>query len=124
MSSTTVRNVAIIFALAAIVAFLPGGDTGANFISQILSAIFIVLIVFIAAQMYRRFQEDIYGLGDRWRLVLYASIAAIVFALGAASRMLGDGDLGAAGFVLWFGLMGGAAYGLYGTYRQYREYRI
>lgn len=122
MSGTTVRNVAIIFALAALVAFLPGGETGADFIGQILSAIFIVLIVFVLGQLYRRFQEDIYGLGDRWRLIMYASAGVIVVALGAASRLLSDS--GPAGLVLWFALMGGAVYGLYGTFRQYREYRI
>lgn len=122
MSGTTARNIAIVFGLAAIVAFLPGGDTGAELIAQLLSAIFIVLIVLILGQLYRRFQEDIYGLGDRWRLALYASVGAIVIALSAASRMLTDS--GPAGLILWFALMGGAAYGLYGSWRQYREYRI
>lgn len=122
MSGATIRNIAIIVGLAAVVAFLPGGDEGADFVSQLLSAIFIVLIVFILGQLYRRFQEDIYVLGDRWRLALYASAGAIVVALSAASRMLSDS--GPLGFVLWFALMGGAAFGLYGSWRQYREYRI
>ncbi|MFA9272072.1 hypothetical protein LRS13_13220 [Svornostia abyssi] len=122
MSGATVRNIAIILGLAAVVAFLPGGDTGAAFVEQILSAIFVVLIALILGQLYRRFQSEIYGLGDRWRLVLYACVGAIVFALAAASRMLSDS--GPAGLVVWFALMGGAAYGLYATWRQYREYSI
>lgn len=120
MSGATVRNIAIIFALAAIVAFLPGGDTGANLVSQVLSAIFVVLIAFILGQLYRRFRSDIYGLGERWRLVLYASVGAIVIALACASRLLSES--GGAGIAIWFVLMGAAAYGLYGTWRHYREY--
>lgn len=120
MSGTTLRNIAIIVALAALVAFLPGGDEGANLVSQLLSAIFVVLIAFILGQLYRRFREDIYGLGDRWRLVLYGCVGAIVVALACASRLLSDS--GGAGIALWFLLMGGAAYGLYATWRHYREY--
>jgi hypothetical protein len=122
MPRATVRNIAIICALAAIVAFLPGGDTGANLISQILSAIFVVIMAFILGQTYRRFQTEIYGLGDRWRLVLYAAIGAIVVALACASRLLSDS--GGAGIALWFALMGGSIYGLYATWRYYREYSI
>jgi predicted Na+-dependent transporter len=120
MSGTTVRNIAIIVALAALVAFLPGGETGANLVSQLLSAVFVVLIAFILGQLYRRFRSDIYGLGDRWRLVLYGCIGAIVVALACASRLLSNS--GAAGIAIWFALMGGAAYGLYATWRHYREY--
>lgn len=120
MSGATLRNIAIIFALAALVAFLPGGDTGANLVSQLLSAIFVVLIAFILGQLYRRFRGDIDGLGDRWRLVFYGCIGAIVVALACASRLLSDS--GGAGIALWFALMGGAAYGLYATWRHYREY--
>lgn len=122
MSGATVRNIAIILGLAAVVAFLPGGDDGAAFVEQLLSAIFVVLIALILGQLYRRFQSDVFGLGDRWRLVLYACAGAIVFALAAASRMLSDS--GPIGLVVWFALMGGAAYGLYATWRQYREYSI
>lgn len=120
MSGATFRNIAIIFALAALVAFLPGGDTWANLVGQILSAIFVVLIAFILGQLYRRFRSHIYGLGDRWRLVLYGCIGAIVVALACASRLISNS--GGVGIVIWVALMGGAAYGLYATWRHYREY--
>lgn len=120
MSGATARNIAIIFVLAALVAFLPGGDTGANLVSQLLSAVFVVLIAFILGQLYRRFRTEIYGLGDRWRLVLYGAIGAIVIGLACASRLLSAS--GGAGIAVWFALMGGAAYGLYATWRHYREY--
>lgn len=120
MSGATVRNIAIIFALAAIVAFLPGGDTGADLVSQTLSAVFVVLMALILGQLYRRFQSDIFGLGERYRLVLYASAGAIVVALACATRLLRDS--GGAGVAVWFALMGGAAYGLYATWRHFREY--
>jgi predicted Na+-dependent transporter len=122
MSGATVRNIAIIVALAAVVAFLPGGDAGADFVSQLLSAVFVVLIAVILGQLYRRYRSEIYGLGERWRLILYAAIGTLVVALACASRLLQDG--GGAGVALWFALMGGAVYGLYATWRQYRAYGI
>ncbi|MBJ7332620.1 MAG: hypothetical protein JHC95_22180 [Solirubrobacteraceae bacterium] len=122
MSGTAARNIAILVGLAVVVAFLPGGDDGAELLSQVLGAIFIVVTALILGQLYRRFRTDIYGLGERYRLVLYASIGAIAIALICASRMLQHS--GSLGFALWFGLMAAGAYGLYATWRQYREYGI
>lgn len=121
MSGATVRNVAIIVILAAVVAFLPGGMEGASLVNQVLSAVFVVLIALILGQLYRRFRYDIYGLGDQFRAIFYCSVAAIVIALACASRMLNENG---ATFALWFVLMGGGAFGLYATWRHYREYSI
>ncbi len=117
MSTATVRNIAIILVLAAIVAFAPGGGKGADLISQLLSAAFTIVIIVILARLYLQFRTDIYGLGDTWRLVLYASVGVIVVTLAASSRLFDTGP----GTLVWFALVGGAAYAMYLTWRQYRS---
>lgn len=120
MDAKTARNIGIIVAIAAVVAFLPGGGESADLLSAVLSAVFVVIMVFIAGQVYRRFRTDIYGLGDRWRLALYVAVGAILVAIAAATRLLRES--GGAGVVLWFALMGGAAYTLYAVWQQHRAY--
>jgi hypothetical protein len=112
------RNIGIIVALAAIVAFAPGGGEGASLISQLLSAVFTVVIALILGRLYLQFRTDIYGLGDRWRLVLYASVGVVIVTLAASGRLFDSGP----GTLAWFALIGGAAYALYLTWRQYRAY--
>jgi hypothetical protein len=116
----TARNVGIILALAAIVAFVPGGGDGADLLGQIVSAVFLVVIVVIFARLYRRFHSEIFGLGDRWRAVLYVSLAAIALTLAGAGELVEAG--GGLGALACFVLLGGAAYGLYATWKQYRSY--
>ena len=118
MSLATARNIGIVLALAAIVAFAPGGGDGADLISQILSAVFTIVIIVILARLYMQFRTDIFALGDRWRLVLYAAVGVLVVTLAASSRLFDTG----AGSLAWFALMGGAAYALYLTWRQWRAY--
>jgi hypothetical protein len=117
VSVATARNIAIIVALAAIVAFAPGGGEGADLISQLLSAVFTVAIALILGRLYLQFRTDIYGLGDRWRLALYASVGVIIVTLAASNRLFDTG----AGALAWFALMGGAAYALYLVFRQWRS---
>ena len=117
MSLATVRNIAIIAALAAIVAFAPGGGEGADLISQLLSAVFTIVIAIIMGRLYLQFRTDIFALGDRWRLVLYAAAGVIIVTLAASGRLFDTGP----GTLAWFALLGGAAYALYLTWRQYRS---
>jgi hypothetical protein len=118
VSGTTARNIAIIVALAAIVAFAPGGGDGADFVSAVLSAAFTLVIVFILGRLYLQFRTDIFSLGDRWRLALYGAVGVIFVTLAASSRLFDSGP----GALAWFALMGGAAYALYLVFRQYRAY--
>jgi hypothetical protein len=118
VSLSTARNIGIVLALAAIVAFAPGGGDGADLVSRLLSAAFTVVIALILGRLYLQFRTDIFGLGDRWRFVLYASIGVIFVTLAATSRFFDSG----AGTLLWFALLGAAVYALYLTWRQYRAY--
>ena len=120
MRSETVRNVAIIAALAAIVAFIPAGGDTADFISAVLGVLFTIAIVYAGVWFYRSFRTEIYSLGDRHRALLYGSLGVALFAM-AGSRKLFDTGVGTIAFVA---MMVGAALGLYTVWRHYREYGL
>jgi predicted Na+-dependent transporter len=120
MRIETLRNVAIVVALAAIVAFVPSGDESANFVGNVISIAITILFLLLGMRLYQMFRSDIHGLGDRWRGVLYGAIGVAVFAMAARQKLFDTG----AGTFAWFALMGAASYALYAVWRQYRSYRI
>jgi hypothetical protein len=118
MNVEVARNVAIVVALALVVWLVPGGGDGASIITQILSAIFIVMIVLFGSRMYRQFRGEIFGLGDQWRFALYAAVGIAVVTVAATTRLFATG----AGTLIWFALLAGASYTLYLVWQQYRSY--
>jgi hypothetical protein len=114
-----VRNIAIVLLLAVIVWQVPGGNSASNTISNLLGVIFIGGMLLFGYRMYMEHRDTIYGLGERQRGILYASIALAAITLVATSRMFDAGGLGA---VLWLAFLGAAVYGLYSVWRAYREY--
>lgn len=115
---TALRNVAIIAALAAAVAFLPGGGTGAAVIGGVLSTLILVSLVLIVARMYREHPYDLDALGDRWRGVLYGAVGLIVLMLAARDRLADSGP----GTLLLIGSLAASAYALYLVWRRHRAY--
>jgi hypothetical protein len=113
------RNVAIVILLALAVWKLPGGDTSALTINNILGLIFIGGLLFFGYRLYMENRDTIFGLGERTRGVLYASLALVTITLVATSRMWDAGGLGA---ILWLAFIGLAAWGIYSVWRAYREY--
>jgi hypothetical protein len=118
VSASTGRNIGIVLALAAIVAFLPGGSGGANLFGQILTAVFTAAIVAIGVRLYRAHRDDLFALGDRWRGVLYGSLAILLLTLAAGRRLFDSGE----GTLAWFLLIGAGSYGLFATWRHFRSY--
>ena len=118
MSLTTARNIAIILLLALVVWLVPGGGESANFITQLLGAIFIVMIAIGCGILYRNFRGEIFSLGDAWRFALYAAVGIAVVTVAATGRLFETG----AGAVLWFALVGGASYTLYLVWQRHRSY--
>jgi hypothetical protein len=118
VSPETARNVAIVVVLALVVWLVPGGGEGASFISQLLNAIFIVLIALGCGILYRRYRGEIFSLGDQWRFALYAAVGVAIVTIAASRRLFGTG----AGTLLWFALVGGASYTLYLVWQRYRSY--
>ena len=113
------RNIAIVILLAVIVWQVPGGDTSAATINNILGIIFIGGLLFFGYRMYMENRDTIYGLGERQRGILYASVALAAITLVATKRMWDSGGLGA---VLWLAFISAAVYGLFSVWRTYREY--
>jgi hypothetical protein len=114
-----IRNVLIIVLLALAVWLLPGGNTGTNTVYNLLTVILTAGLMFFAYRLYMEHRATIFGLGDRQRAILYGCVAMAAFALIATSKLWNKGGLGA---LLWFGLIGLAAYGMYTVWRTYQEY--
>ena len=114
----TVRNVAIILALAALVALAPGGGNATDAIMQALVIVMLAFIAWFVVRMYREHRTDLYSLGDRNRAILYGSVGLATIALVATDRMWDTGP----GLIAWFALVGLAGYGAYYVFRASREY--
>jgi hypothetical protein len=113
------RNIAIVLLLAVIVWQVPGGGTSAATINNILGLIFIGGLLFFGYRMYMENRDTIFGLGERNRGILYASVALAGITLVATQRMWDAGGLGA---VLWLAFLGLSVYGLFMVWQAYREY--
>ena len=101
-----VRNVAIIAVIAAAVAFLPGGGTGANVVLTGLSLIFLGAIVWVGAIMYREHRSSLYMLPDSRRALLYIAVGVLAVTLTATHRLWAS----PAGSVAWLVLVGASVY--------------
>lgn len=118
MSIETARNIGVIVLLGLVVWLVPGGGDGADFVMQLLNAIFIVLMALGCGILYRNFRGDIFALGDVWRFALYAAIGVAVVTVAASRRLFETG----AGAVAWIALIGAASYTLYLVWQRHRSY--
>jgi hypothetical protein len=118
--SSTARNVLIILALAAAVAFLPGGDDTAAFVSAVLGIAISAAIVLILGRLYREHRVTIFSLGDRYRALLYGAFGVAVLAMAGRVRLFDTG----LGTLAWFVMLGAASAALYTVWRHYREYGL
>jgi hypothetical protein len=114
----TLRNVAIILAIAAVVHFLPGGGRAASAFEAALWVAFAVGFGYLGLRLYREQRISVHSLGDRHRLLLYMGIVLGVFAWASRSRMWQTG----LGEFAWFVLLGLAAYAFMEVYRRWRSY--
>jgi hypothetical protein len=113
------RNIAIVLLLAVIVWQAPGGGTASVTINNLLGVVFIGGLLLFGYRLYMEHRETIFGLEERQRGILYASIALGAITLVATQRMWDSGGLGA---VLWLAFLSAAIWGLYSTWRAYRSY--
>ncbi len=112
------RNVLIVLLLAALVALVPGGGSGAQVALQAVLLVFLASIGWFASLMYRQHRVELFSLGDRRRAVLYASAALAALTLTATSRLWAT----SAGSILWLVLIAGSAYGLFAVLWAARKY--
>ena len=118
MPVETLRNIAIIVLVALVVWLAPGGGEGAAFIQQLLNALFIVAMAVICGMLYRQYRAEIFGLGDEWRLALYAAVGVAIVTFSASKRLFQTG----VGALVWVALIAGASYTLYLVWQRYRSY--
>jgi hypothetical protein len=114
----TARNVAILLALAAAVAFLPGGGRAAATFQTILGVAFMIGIGLAGLWFYRQHRIAIYSLGEQRRALLYGAVGVGVVTFAAKPRMWETGF----GELVWFVLLGLVAYTLFALYRYSRSY--
>ncbi|MFL5818682.1 MAG: hypothetical protein ACJ76L_13930 [Conexibacter sp.] len=114
----TLRNVAIILALAAVVMLAPGGGNASAGIIQALVIAMLASIAWFGVRLYREHRSDIYALGDRNRGILYASAGLVALTVTATDRLWATGP----GTVVWVALVALACYGVYYVFRVSREY--
>jgi hypothetical protein len=116
--SKTVRNVLILFAIAAAVAFLPGGGDTANLVGSLLSIGITVIFVLLGVRFYRENRVAIFSLGDKHRAIAYASLGALVVAFAGRDKLTDSGP----GSVVLILLFAGAIGGAYAVWRHHRSY--
>jgi hypothetical protein len=116
--NSTARNVLIVLALAAAVAFVPGGGLGAGLVGELFSVIFLGGLAWFAGRLYLEHRTTIYSLGDRGRLILYGSIGLAVLTVTATPRLWATGP----GTIVWIVLIAAASYGLFAVYRSQQQY--
>jgi hypothetical protein len=114
----TLRNVLIIVAIAAAVAFLPGGGDTANLVQALLSLVLTVVFVLLGIRFYRENRVAIFSLGDRHRALLYGALGLVVLALAGRPWLIGSG-LGTLAFVVMLVAAAGAAYAVWQHHRAY-----
>jgi peptidoglycan/LPS O-acetylase OafA/YrhL len=114
----TARNVLIVVALAAAVAFLPGGGGTANAIWALLSIAILVTFVLLGVRFYRENRVAIFSLGDKHRALAYGAIAAIIIAFAGRKELTETGP----GSLVFVALIMGALGAGYAVFKHHREY--
>jgi hypothetical protein len=96
----TVRNVAIIAALAAGIAFLPGGGDAASTVLALLSMIFFAAIAWLVYRLYRDQQMTLATLSDGRKAGVFGAVGGIALLVVAYDNF----DF-AGGIILWLALL-------------------
>jgi hypothetical protein len=99
----TVRNWAIVAALAAAVDFLPGGGAAADTVMTALTLIFLAAIAWLVYRVYREQQLTLATLSDARKAGLFGAIGAIALLVAAYDEISSWNG----GQLIWIALMAG-----------------
>ena len=116
--NTTVRNILIVLAIAAVVVLVQGGTTAVNVAIQAVTLAFLGTLVWFLALTYRERRVTLYSLGDGRRALLYVAAGVATLTLTATSRLLSTGP----GSVAWLLLLAGSAYAMFAVLWSARKY--
>jgi hypothetical protein len=114
----TIRNIAIILALAAAVDFLPGGGNAAATVLTALSMIFLAAIAWLLYRVYNEQQLTISGLSDARKAGLFGAVGAIALLVVAYD----DFRSWQGGLLLWIALMAGCIAAIFLIWRAATTY--
>lgn len=101
-----VRTILILLVLAALVAVVPGGGSGADTTIQGIQIAFLGAVGLFVSVMYREHRLSLYALGDARRTALYVSVAVAAVTIFARQRMWDT----TTGKVAWVALLLGSIY--------------
>lgn len=114
-----IRNIAIVLALSVAVWQLPGGGAASATIYNVLMVILTGGLLFFGYRLYMEQRMTLFSLDDRWRGILYGSLAVAAITVVATSRLWDEGGLGG---LAWLALLALAAWGMIAVWRAAREY--
>ena len=116
--TTTLRNVAIVLAIAALIVLIPGGGSGANSAFQAVALAFLAVIGWFAYTMYRQHRIELDSLGAGRRAILYGAAGVALLTVTAEPRLWVSTG-GKIAFVL---LLCAAGYTAFAVIRSARKY--
>jgi hypothetical protein len=114
----TLRNVAILLALAAAVDFLPGGGAAANTVMAALVLTFLAAISWFVYRLYREQQLTLSTLTDSQKAGLFGAVGAIALLIVAYNDFIDWRG----GLVLWIGLMVACVAAIFAIWRNASTY--
>jgi hypothetical protein len=114
----TLRNVAIIAALAFVVAVVPGGGEAADTVFAVLSMAFMAAIGWFAFRLYRDQEMTLTAMPDGQRALLFGAVGALALLYVGSEEFTGSAGIR----VLWFALIAAAIATIFLTWRRATTY--
>jgi hypothetical protein len=114
----TVRNVAIILALAAAVDFLPGGGAAADTVLALLTLIFMAAIAWFVYRLYREQELTLATLTDARRAGIFGAVGGIALLVVAYDEFRSW----TGGVLLWIALLVGCIAAIFLIWRSATAY--
>jgi hypothetical protein len=112
------RNLLIIAAVAAVIAFAPGGGNGAQTVLTALTMAFLVAIVAFAYGIYRQNELTFTALSEGRRAILFGALGLIALLIAGTDKFFASGG----GTLAWVLLLGAAAAAIWRVWLEASSY--
>jgi hypothetical protein len=114
----TLRNVAIVMALAVVVAFVPAGGNAADTILTAITMGFLAAIAWTLYVLSRQQQLTLATLSDGRRAILYAALGLIALLIAGSDEMFASGG----GTLAWILLLGASVAAIWKVWTEANSY--